>query len=479
MTLASKNIVESFSKIAHTYPNQVAIELNEQTWTYAELLMNVICIAHHLKIERGGIVYQYVDRSFEMVCGLLGIMCVGGIYCPLDPNDPPTYVRALIEETQGQFVLVHQNTRNRFSSTISEEIQMIDLGHILFVVRCIYLTDLYVQSDNPSFIISDRHKPILHTHRSLLEGVDNLITWDTEYGDKILQLVSSSLSSYIHLFEILMPMMIIPAGTLVLLPLADTLLNMDDFCEIIQEKQITNLMINPSLLKTLLDWIELNHSEHHQIFEQLCILWISGECSQAHDLAKIKSISSKVRIFLILGVSETGVVIGREIKESIEELRDFQRKMPEIENPHHISNDDDTYKNETDRFLNGDNFSSENSNKFPFPGFLEKTFYCLRQRTLPRYQCLKLLTWPWFEHVSMFVILLNCITLGIYQPCVHVTDIKCTTTICIGLQTMEYFILAFFTIEMLIKMIAMGIVGQGTYLADPWNKFDCFVVITG
>ncbi|CAF2632373.1 unnamed protein product [Rotaria sp. Silwood2] len=120
-----------FFEIAHTSPNQVAIELNEQTWTYGELLMNVICIAHHLQLKIGDIVYQYVDRSLEMVCGLLGIMCAGGAYCPLSSTDPPMYVRALIGEIQGRCVLVHENTRERFSSMISEQIKMINLEHIL------------------------------------------------------------------------------------------------------------------------------------------------------------------------------------------------------------------------------------------------------------------------------------------------------------------------------------------------------------
>ncbi|CAF5202528.1 unnamed protein product, partial [Rotaria magnacalcarata] len=65
------------------------------------------------------------------------------------------------------------------------------------------------------------------------------------------------------------------------------------------------------------------------------------------------------------------------------------------------------------------NFEETDDNELPFPGFVEKAFYCLKQTTRLRYQCLKLIAWPWFERISMFVILLNCITLGMYQPCEH------------------------------------------------------------
>lgn len=40
-------------------------------------------------------------------------------------------------------------------------------------------------------------------------------------------------------------------------------------------------------------------------------------------------------------------------------------------------------------------------------------------------------------------------------------------------------IFVFFTIEMIIKMIAMGLYGSGTYLADTWNRLDCFIVCAG
>jgi non-ribosomal peptide synthetase component F len=133
MTLPSENILEMFFEVTHVAPNQVAIELNEQTWTYSELLMNTIYVARHLHIEIGEIVYQYVDRSLEMVCGILGIMCAGGAYCPLNTDNPPLYIRALIDGIRGRYVLVHENTRRRFLSTINEQIEIINLEHILLI----------------------------------------------------------------------------------------------------------------------------------------------------------------------------------------------------------------------------------------------------------------------------------------------------------------------------------------------------------
>ncbi|KAF4518087.1 hypothetical protein B566_EDAN007788 [Ephemera danica] len=76
----------------------------------------------------------------------------------------------------------------------------------------------------------------------------------------------------------------------------------------------------------------------------------------------------------------------------------------------------------------------------------------------------------------MMIILLNCVTLGMYRPCV---DDDCTTSRCKILQIFDDFIFAFFAVEMSIKMLAMGVYGKGTYLADMWNRLDFCIVLAG
>ena len=78
--------------------------------------------------------------------------------------------------------------------------------------------------------------------------------------------------------------------------------------------------------------------------------------------------------------------------------------------------------------------------------------------------------------MSMGAILLNCITLGMYQPC---EDEVCGTPRCNVLEIFDHFIFAFFAIEMMIKVTAMGLFGKQTYLAETWNRLDMFIVIAG
>uniref|UniRef100_A0A4X2LDL6 Calcium voltage-gated channel subunit alpha1 H n=1 Tax=Vombatus ursinus TaxID=29139 RepID=A0A4X2LDL6_VOMUR len=114
----------------------------------------------------------------------------------------------------------------------------------------------------------------------------------------------------------------------------------------------------------------------------------------------------------------------------------------------------------------------------PYPALAATVFFCLKQTSRPRSWCLRLVCnpYPSLLHVSMLVILLNCVTLGMFQPC---EDVECQSERCNILEAFDDFIFAFFAVEMVIKMVALGIFGQKCYLGDTWNRLDFFIVMAG
>ncbi|KAL6102504.1 cacna1i [Pungitius sinensis] len=120
--------------------------------------------------------------------------------------------------------------------------------------------------------------------------------------------------------------------------------------------------------------------------------------------------------------------------------------------------------------------ASEEEEQQPYPALAPEAFFCLKQTTRPRNWCLRLVCNPWFEHVSMLVILLNCVTLGMFQPC---EDVACQAEWCRILQVLDDCIFAFFAVEMVIKMVALGIFGPNCYLGDKWNQLDFVIVMAG
>jgi NRPS condensation-like uncharacterized protein len=84
-------------------PDAIAVVFDGQQLTYRELNRRANQLAHHLKnlgVKPEIPVGILVDRSLEMVVGLLGILKAGGAYVPLDPAYPPERLDFMLEDAE-------------------------------------------------------------------------------------------------------------------------------------------------------------------------------------------------------------------------------------------------------------------------------------------------------------------------------------------------------------------------------------------
>src|SRR5262249_50269999 len=101
---------ELFRAQAARTPDAVAVLCEGQSLTYAQLHARANQLAQHLRGLGVGpevVVGLCVERSPEMVVGLLGILKAGGAYLPLDPGYPPERLAYMLEDARCQ-VLVTQ-----------------------------------------------------------------------------------------------------------------------------------------------------------------------------------------------------------------------------------------------------------------------------------------------------------------------------------------------------------------------------------
>jgi amino acid adenylation domain-containing protein len=84
-------------------PDAIAIEFADQAMTYRELNTRAGALARHLAslgVEPGALVGICVERSVNMVVGLLGILKAGGAYVPLDPAYPADRIGYMLGDAQ-------------------------------------------------------------------------------------------------------------------------------------------------------------------------------------------------------------------------------------------------------------------------------------------------------------------------------------------------------------------------------------------
>ncbi|NET57509.1 MAG: amino acid adenylation domain-containing protein [Symploca sp. SIO2E6] len=90
------------SQVEHT-PDSIAVSFENSSLTYQELNSRANQLAHYLQVlgvRPDVLVGICVERSLNMVIGLLGILKAGGAYVPLDPDYPQKRLAFMIENSQ-------------------------------------------------------------------------------------------------------------------------------------------------------------------------------------------------------------------------------------------------------------------------------------------------------------------------------------------------------------------------------------------
>jgi non-ribosomal peptide synthetase component F len=117
VVVPSTNLYDRFVKRVYHHPNKIAVVLEDQSLTYGELYSLVNSLASRLSrvVLPGDVVCQCVERSIEMVVGILAIFMCNTVYCPLSPYDPHQRHRTLLSQTHSKVILVHNATAHLFT----------------------------------------------------------------------------------------------------------------------------------------------------------------------------------------------------------------------------------------------------------------------------------------------------------------------------------------------------------------------------
>ncbi|HJP93409.1 MAG TPA: amino acid adenylation domain-containing protein [Pyrinomonadaceae bacterium] len=111
-----QSIQQLFEEQVARTPHAVAVSDEKQSLTYEQLEQRANQLARRLRREGVGaesLVAVCLERSTELVVGLLGILKAGGAYVPLDPSYPQPRLQFMLEDSAAEVVLTEHHLAAR------------------------------------------------------------------------------------------------------------------------------------------------------------------------------------------------------------------------------------------------------------------------------------------------------------------------------------------------------------------------------
>src|SRR5688500_6876823 len=249
-------IHELFEQQVERTPEAIAVIFGEEELSYRELNERANQLAHYLRA--GGVSAEQrvglcVERSLEMVVGMLGVMKAGGGYVPIDPEYPRERVTLMLEDARLGLLLTQQHLVARLPEHTARVVQL-DAGWEE-IARCSQTNlETGASAENLAYMIytsgsTGRPKGVMVPHRAL----GNHMAWmqgrfPLTAADRVIQKTPFSFDASV--WELFAPLLV---GARLVLAAPGGHQDPAYLVQLIVEQQITALKIVPSLLEQLLE----------------------------------------------------------------------------------------------------------------------------------------------------------------------------------------------------------------------------------
>jgi amino acid adenylation domain-containing protein len=128
-----KCVQDLFEAQANRYPENIALIFEDKRLTYRELSERSTQMALYLRAQGVGpdsLVGICLERSPEMVVGLLAILKAGGAYVPIEPDYPEARIAYMLADSGVKYLLTQEKFRDKFTSLLPA-----DTGQVILLDR--------------------------------------------------------------------------------------------------------------------------------------------------------------------------------------------------------------------------------------------------------------------------------------------------------------------------------------------------------
>ena len=150
-----KCIHQLFEEQVERNPDAVAVVFKDEQLTYYELNYRANQLAHYLRslgVGADELVGICLERSINMIVGLLGILKAGRAYVPLDPEYPQERLSFMLRDAQISVLLTQQSFVNKLPNHTAQVVCLDSDAHL--IEECSQDNAItYVQSTNLAYVM--------------------------------------------------------------------------------------------------------------------------------------------------------------------------------------------------------------------------------------------------------------------------------------------------------------------------------------
>ena len=247
-------IYQLFETQVERNPDAVAVVFENQQLTYTELNCLANRLAHYLQTLGVGpevLVGISVERSLDMIVGLLAILKAGGAYLPLDPDYPIERLQFMLEDSQVTFLITQRSLLTKLPNSQASVICLDDVQDQVSQ----YSQDNFHNGLTGSYLVNviytsgstGKPKGVMVEHRGLVNlAIAQIQSFAVHNHSRVLQFASFSFDACIS--EILMTF---GSGATLYLAKKDSLLPGQPLIERLQKDGISHVTLPPSALAVL------------------------------------------------------------------------------------------------------------------------------------------------------------------------------------------------------------------------------------
>ena len=244
-----------FEQQASHTPEAVAVIGGDERLTYRELNARANQLAHHLRsagVAADTLVGICVDRTPEMLVGLLGILKAGAAYLPLDPSFPAQRLALMVEDSQVSLIVAQQRLVDVLPAGAARMV-LLDVEAATIATQPMANLDLPHAPERRAYVLytsgsTGRPKGVELPHRAVVNFLNSMSKRPGLAADDTL-LAVTTLSFDIAVLELFLPLVV---GAKVVIATRDDAVDGQKLAALMDRHQVTLFQATPATWRLLL-----------------------------------------------------------------------------------------------------------------------------------------------------------------------------------------------------------------------------------